>query len=219
MADKVEIWATINCKDPIKSVLLNRGIAMGNEYRFDNVAWKVLVTRTGDLFLEVLRQAVEHRLLDQYDDVELIWRLAIGPDELLLVPPSQDRQRLMPKLREIMTFLRGLLYERRFVATVLRGVLGAVIDTRAEERILAGTLHRDAVIVQVVDRLNAMDLDKEGVGAEQAAAAATTSTDDVAATPPETPQLRIAEPPPPEQEGESDAASEGADATDPSADT
>ena len=173
MSDKVEIWLTVNCTKPIKDVLLNRGIAMGNEFRFDRVSWKIIVTRTADLFLEVLKRAVSHRITQQHADVKCTWRTAIGDDEFLLVPPTEDRARLMPRLREIMQFLRGLLYEKRFVGTVLRAVLMDIIAARSEEQLLAGTFDVATAIARTVDRLNGMDLEKEGLGAEQPPPAAT----------------------------------------------
>jgi len=200
MADKIEVWLAVNCKEPIREVLLRRGIAMGNEYRFDNVSWKVLVTRVGDLFLDVLRRAVEHRLLAEHDGLDVTWRTALGDDELLLVPPAEDRQRMMPVLRDAMGFLRDLLFEQRFIATTLRTVLQDILQARSEQRILAGTLDVPATVDRLVEALDGMDLATEGVGAEQAAAQTTTTTDDVAAAPSgeegETPQLRIADPPP-----------------------
>jgi len=170
----------MDCMAPIKTALLSRGIAMGNEYRFDEVSWKIITTRTADLFLEVLREAVAHRLAADHDDIQPAWRMAIGKDELLIVPPAEDRERLLPKLREIMDFLRDLLFANRFVATVLREVLRDVIASRLEETILAGTLDKTQLLATVTERLDAMDLAVEGVGADQAAAKDTPPTDDAA---------------------------------------
>ena len=166
MTDTLEIWITVDCTKVVKTALLNRGIAMGNEYRFDEVSWKILVTRTADLFLDVLRRAVEHRILRDSPDLQLVWRTAIGSDELLLVPPpAEDRQRLLPRVQQVMALLRGLLYEKKFIGTALRAVLMEMIDRRAEEKILAGRFDREATVAKLADKLNAMDLDKEGAAA------------------------------------------------------
>ncbi len=170
MSRHAEIWLTVNCTKPIHDVLLNRGIAAGNEYRFDRVAWKVIVTRTADTFLEALRRAVENRLTDAVDDLECSWRMALGDDELLLVPPAAGSGEDMAVLREVMDFLRDLLYQRKFVGTTLRAVLTAVIERRLEEPIRRGEADLDALVDEVVEKLDAMDLDTEGLGAEQPAA-------------------------------------------------
>jgi hypothetical protein len=198
MKEKVEIWLTVNCTKPIKDVLLNRGIAMGNEFRFDRVSWKVIVTRTADVFLDCLKRAVTHRITQQFADVQPAWRTALGDDELLIVPPTQDRQAAMPQIRQVMAFLRELLYERKFVGTVLRAVLMEIVSSRSEERILAGKFDTADAIARVVDRLNVMDLTKEGLGAEQASAAAASE-----------PALRIAAPAPPEPQEQGPAAEGG----------
>jgi len=220
MSDSVEIWVTVNCRKPIKDVLLNRGIASGNEFRFDNVGWKIIVTRTADLFLEVLKRSVEHRIVGEFPDVQPVWRMAIGDDELLIVPPpAADRQRMLGRIREIMEFLRGLLYEGRFVGTVLRAVLSDAIENRSEEDILGGKLDAEPTVARLVDRLNAMDLTKEGLGAQPAGAAgaaapappetpaqaATTSTDTIKMPLPETPP----EQPQPEPEANKNAEPSG----------
>jgi hypothetical protein len=160
MKDKVEIWITISCREVVKAALLNRGIAAGNEYRFDPLGWKILVTRTGDLFLEVLRRALEYRIGLQHADLDLGWRLALGEDELLLVPGGLNRERELTRIREIMAFLHGLLYEKRFVDAVLRTVLTDIINTRAEEHILRGQYEREAAIGRMVGELNALDVAK-----------------------------------------------------------
>ena len=160
MNDKVEIWITINCREVIKAALLNRGIASGNEYRFDPLGWKILVTRTGDLFLEVLRRALEYRIGLQQADLDLGWRLALGEDELLLVPGGENREQELTRIREIMAFLQGLLYEKRFVDVVLRTVLTDIINTRAEEHILRSQYQREAAIGRMVGELNALDVSK-----------------------------------------------------------
>lgn len=186
MKQDIEIWITVDCAQPIKNVLVNRGIAMGNEFRFEAVAWKIIVTRTADLFMEVLKRATEHRLAEACEDVQPAWRMALGKDELLIVPPGENRQAAMPFIRQTMEFLRGLLYERKFVGTALRAVLGSIIDARAEERVLAGKHDPQAIAEAVVTQLNAMDLAKEGVGAEQdrAAAAGAPAAQPAAAEPP-----------------------------------
>jgi hypothetical protein len=203
MSDKIEVWLTVNCTKPIKDVLLNRGIAAGNEFRFDRISWKIIVTRTADLFLEVLKRAVSHRITQQHADIKCTWRTAIGDDEFLLVPPTEDRARLMPRLREIMQFLRGLLYEKRFVGTVLRAVLMDIIAARSEEQMLAGTFDVATAIARTVDRLNTMDLEKEGLGAEQPAPPATGQATAPAPIPPDataavgaTPTIEFAPPAP-----------------------
>jgi hypothetical protein len=183
MKDKVEIWITISCREVVKAALLNRGIAAGNEYRFDPLGWKILVTRTGDLFLEVLRRALEYRIGLQHADLDLTWRLALGEDELLLVPGGQNRERELAKIREIMAFLQGLLYEKRFVDAALRTVLTDIFDTRAEEHILRGHYGREDAIARMAGELNALDVDKLPVAPPPAAAA------------PKPPELKIADTP------------------------
>lgn len=170
MKDKVEIWITTDCTEVIRAALLNRGIAMGNEYRFDQVGWKIIVTRTADLFLEVLKGALEHRITAEYPDVQPLWRMALGKDELLLVPPGEDRQRELERIRQVMGFLRELLYTRKFVALTLRSVLSEAIGSRWEEKLLAGQLDREAAVAKLVADLNAMDIDEAAAAAEAAAA-------------------------------------------------
>jgi hypothetical protein len=181
MNDKVEIWITISCREVVKAALLNRGIAAGNEYRFDPLGWKILVTRTGDLFLEVLRRALEYRIGLQHADLDLGWRLALGEDELLLVPGGQNREHELVRIREIMTFLQGLLYQKRFVDAVLRSVITDIITARAEEQILRGQYDREAAIGRMVGELNALDVDKLPITTPPAPAA------------PKPPELRIAD--------------------------
>jgi hypothetical protein len=186
MKDKVEIWITTDCAEVTKTALLNRGIAMGNEYRFDNVSWKIIVTRTADLFLEVLRRALEHRITAEYPDVQPIWRMAVGKDELLLVPFGQDRQKELLRIRELMAFLRGLLYDRKFVGLTLRAVLTEAINARWEEKLLAGSLDREANIAKLVADLNALDV-AEAAAALEATIAAGRAAAPQAPRPPEAP--------------------------------
>jgi len=186
MKDKVEIWITTDCAEVIKTALLNRGIAMGNEYRFDNVSWKIIVTRTADLFLEVLRRALEHRITAEYPDVQPIWRMAIGKDELLLVPFGADRQKELLRIRELMGFLRALLYDRKFVGLTLRAVLTEAIDARWEEKLLAGSLDREANIAKLAADLNALDV-AEAAAALEASIAAGRAAAPQAPRPPEAP--------------------------------
>ena len=193
MKDKVEIWITTDCTEVIKTALLNRGIAMGNEYRFDRVGWKIIVTRTADLFLEVLRRALEHRITAEHPDVQPAWRMAIGKDELLLVPAGEDRQKELLRIREVMGFLRGLLYDLKFVGLALRSVLTEAINSRWEEKLLAGNLDREANIAKLVDELNAMDI--AGAAAALEATAAARAPAAKAPQPPEPPAEAAAEPP------------------------
>ncbi len=185
MKDKVEIWITTDCTEVIKTALLNRGIAMGNEYRFDRVGWKIIVTRTADLFLEVLQRALEHRITAEHPDVQPAWRMAIGKDELLLVPAGEDRQKELLRIREVMGFLRGLLYDLKFVGLALRSVLTEAINSRWEEKLLAGDLDRETNIAKLVDELNAMDIAEAAAAMEAAAAARTPAAE--APQPPEPP--------------------------------
>ena len=220
MADKVEIWVTVDCKKVIKGALLNQGIAMGNEYRFEQVAWKILVTRTADLFLDALKGALEHRITSEFPDIQPVWRMALGEDELLMVPPAEDRQRMLERIREIMAFLRGLLYERKFVGVVLRGVLTDVVASRSEENILAGKHDRQATAGRLVERLNALDLSSaepaaEGVAepppAEPPPAEAPQAQAAGADTPAEAPQAQAAEDAPAEPQADDKPADDADD--------